>query len=148
MDSGTQFHRLPDGRDLAYTQSGDPNGTPVVYQEGTFAPGVNDGIHRWMGSIAMDEAGNMALGYSASNATNVYPSVWYTGRLAGDPLGTMAQGEASIIDGGGSQTSASRWGDYSSMNIDPIDDCTFWYVNQYLPSSSGSGWRRPRRICS
>jgi hypothetical protein len=119
----------------------DPNGSPVVHQEGTFAPGVSDGIHRWMGSIAMDEAGNMALGYSASDGTNTYPSVWYTGRLAGDPLGTMAQGEASLIDGSGSQTGSSRWGDYSSMNIDPIDDCTFWYVNQYLPSTSSVGWR-------
>ncbi len=119
----------------------DPNGTPVIHQEGTFAPGVTDGIHRWMGSIAMDEAGNMALGYSASDATSTYPSVWYTGRLAGDPLGTMSQGEGSIIDGTGSQTSYERWGDYSSMNVDPTDDCTFWYVNEYLPTSSGSGWQ-------
>jgi hypothetical protein len=120
----------------------DPAGTPTIYQEGTFAPGVSDGIHRWMGSIAMDEAGNMALGYSASDGTSTYPSVWYTGRLAGDPLGTMPQGEGSIVNGTGSQTSSSaRWGDYSSMNVDPIDDCTFWYVNEYLPNTSNVGWR-------
>ena len=118
----------------------DPNGTPVIFQEGTYAPGASDGIHRWMGSIAMDEAGNMALGYSASNSTT-FPSVWYTGRLAGDPFGTLPQGEGSIIDGTGSQTASQRWGDYSSMNIDPIDDCTFWYVNQYLPNTSAVGWR-------
>jgi hypothetical protein len=119
----------------------DPNGVPTIHQEGTFAPGVTDGVHRWMGSIAMDESGNMALGYSASNGTDTYPSVWYTGRLANDPAGTMSQGEGSIIDGTGSQTGSSRWGDYTSMNIDPVDDCTFWYVNQYVPTSSSSGWR-------
>ncbi len=119
----------------------DPNGTPTIYQQGTFAPGVTDGIHRWMGSVAMDSAGNMALGYSASDGTSTYPSVWYTGRLAADTLGTMTQGEGSIIDGTGSQTGSQRWGDYSSMNIDPLDDCTFWYVNQYVPTTSSAGWR-------
>jgi len=119
----------------------DPNGTPVIHQEGTYAPGSTDGIHRWMGSIAMDSAGNMALGYSASDGTSTYPSSWYTGRLANDPLGTMPQGEQSFIDGTGSQTGSQRWGDYSSMNIDPVDDCTFWYVNEYLPTTSSVGWR-------
>lgn len=119
----------------------DPNGTPVVYQQGTYAPGVTDGIHRWMGSVAMDASGNMALGYSASNGTTTYPSVWYTGRLASDPLGSMPQGEGSIIDGTGSQTGSNRWGDYTSMNVDPVDDCTFWYVNQYIPTTSSIGWR-------
>ncbi|MCU0303542.1 MAG: hypothetical protein MUC56_05755, partial [Thermoanaerobaculales bacterium] len=119
----------------------DPDGSPFVFQEGTYAPGVTDGIHRWMGSIAMDSAGNMALGYSASASTSTYPSSWYTGRLAGDPLGTMPQGEGSIIDGTGSQTGSQRWGDYTSMNIDPVDDCTFWYVNEYLPTTSSVGWR-------
>ncbi len=119
-----------------------PDSSPVIYQEGTYAPGTVDSIHRWMGSIAMDGSGNMALGYSASDGTATFPSVWYTGRLAGDPLGTMPQGESSIINGTGSQTSSgSRWGDYTSMNVDPIDDCTFWYVNQYLPTTSSVGWR-------
>ena len=118
-----------------------PNGIPIIYQEGTYAPGVTDGIHRWMGSVAMDEAGNIALGYSASNGTDTYPSVWYTGRLAGDPPGTMSQGEGSIVDGTGSQTGSQRWGDYTSMNIDPLDDCTFWFVNEYVPNTSSTGWR-------
>jgi hypothetical protein len=118
-----------------------PSTSPVIYQEGTYAPGVTDGIHRWMGSIAMDQSGNMALGYSASDGISTYPSVWYTGRLATDPLGTMPQGEGSIVDGGGSQlSSGSRWGDYTSMNVDPVDDCTFWYVNEYYPSTSTSEW--------
>lgn len=118
-----------------------PNSSPVIYQEGTYAPGVSDTIHRWMGSIAMDSAGNMALGYSASNGTSTYPSVWYTGRLSSSALGTMPLGEGSIITGTGSQTGSQRWGDYTSMNVDPVDDCTFWYVNQYLPTTSSVGWR-------
>jgi len=117
-----------------------PGGTPTLHQEGTFAPGVSDGVHRWMGSIAMDGAGNMALGYSASDGTSVFPSSWYTGRLAGSPLGVMDQGEGSFIDGIGSQTGSQRWGDYTSMNVDPLDDCTFWYVNQYNPTTSPVGW--------
>ena len=118
-----------------------PNSSPVLYQEGTYAPGIVDTIHRWMGSIAQDSAGNMALGYSASNGTTTYPSVWYTGRLAGDPLGTMPQGEGSIINGTGSQTGSARWGDYTSMNVDPVDDCTFWYVNQWVPTTNAVGWQ-------
>ncbi|PWB67571.1 MAG: hypothetical protein C3F15_17750 [Holophagae bacterium] len=120
-----------------------PNSSPVIYQEGTYAPGVSDGIHRWMGSIAQDSAGNMALGYSASASSVTYPSSWYTGRLAGDPPGTMPQGEGSFINGGGSQleNSYNRWGDYTSMNVDPVDDCTFWYINQYYPTTSTSNWR-------
>ena len=126
---------------LRWYEIRDPDGSPVIYQQGTYAPGVSDGIHRWMGSIAMDAVGNMAIGYSASDGTATYPSVWYAGRLAGDPAGTMPQGEGSIVNGTGSQLSSSRWGDYSSMNIDPVDDCTFWYVNQYIPTTSAVGWR-------
>ncbi len=96
-----------------------PMAVPTIFQEGTYAPGLTDGIHRWMGSIAMDGQGNMALGFSASNGTNpaVFPSVSYTGRLAGDPLGTMPLGEDNIIVGTGSQTGPplSRWGDYTSI---------------------------------
>jgi hypothetical protein len=108
----------------------DENGVYSLYQQGTYAPG--DGVHRWMGSIAMDKNGNMALGYSVSNATTVFPGIRYTGRLNGDPLGEMTLGESVIINGSGSQlTIGSRWGDYTSMNIDPTDNCTFWYVNEY-----------------
>jgi hypothetical protein len=117
-----------------------PASSPIIYQQGTYAPGLTDGIHRWMGSIAMDQQGNMGLAYSASNST-VYPSIYYTGRLAGDPLGQMPQGEASIVDGTGSQTSSQRWGDYSDLTVDPVDDCTFWFASEYVPTSSASGWR-------
>jgi len=106
------------------------NGQFSLYQQGTYAP--NDGVHRWMGSIAMDKKGDMALGYSVVNGVDVYPGIRYTGRLSGDPLGQMTLGEGVIINGSGSQlTTLSRWGDYTSMNIDPTDDCTFWYVNEY-----------------
>jgi hypothetical protein len=119
----------------------DPNGTPTIYQQGTYVPGATDSVHRWMGSIAMDRIGNMALGFSASAATGTYPSIWYTGRYASDPLGTMPLGEGSVVNGAGSQTSSNRWGDYTSMSVDPADDCTFWYANQYFTASSASTWQ-------
>jgi len=123
-----------------------PAGGPTysLYQQGTYAPG--DGVHRWMGSVAQDKQGNMALGYSVVNGVDVYPGIRYTGRLSGDTLGEMTLGEGTIIDGTGVQTTTnSRWGDYSSMNIDPTDDCTFWYVNEYYTAegqaSSAAGWQ-------
>src|SRR2546422_11540735 len=95
-----------------------------------------------MGSFAMDQSGDIALGFRVSSAS-LHPQVHYTGRLAGDAVGTMAQGEGSIIDGAGSQTgsSLSRWGDYSGMSVDPSDDCTFWYTNEYIPSNGAFNWR-------
>ena len=120
-----------------------PNSSPVIFQEGTYAPGLTDGIHRWMGSIAMNSAGDIALAFSASNNTNpsVFPSVFYTARHAGDPAGQMTLGEGSIVNGTGSQTSSQRWGDYTSLVVDPTDDNTFWYINEYVPVSSAIGWR-------
>ena len=120
------------------------NGQYSIYQQGTYAPG--DGVHRWMGSAAMDKYGNIALGYSVVNATNVFPGIRYTGRLADDPPGQMTLGEGTIINGTGVQlTVNSRWGDYTSLNVDPVDDCTFWYVNEYYTAagqaSSLAGWQ-------
>jgi hypothetical protein len=116
-----------------------PGDQPVIWQQATYAP--NDGVHRWMGSIAQDKRGNMALGYSVSNGTNVFPGIRYTGRLRGDPANTLPQGEAVIVNGGGSQTDQfARWGDYTSMNVDPSDDCRFWYVNEYYDVTSARGW--------
>jgi hypothetical protein len=117
-----------------------PNSDPVIFQEGTYAPA--DAVNRWMGSVAMDYKGNMGLAYSVSDAVSVFPGIRYTGRLAGDPLGTMPQGEGTMVNGAGSQTGgANRWGDYSSMNIDPLDDCTFWYTNEYYAATSTTSWR-------
>jgi len=110
-----------------------------LYQQGTYAPA--DGVNRWMGSIAMDKLGDMALGYSVSNATDVFPGIRYTGRLQGDPLGQMTLGEGVLINGSGSQLVSARWGDYTDMTVDPADDCTFWYVNEYYQVSSARGWQ-------
>src|SRR5438552_5867354 len=107
----------------------DPNGSPVIFQEGTYAPGLSDGVHRWMGSIAMNSLGDIALGYSASNTT-VFPSVFYTARHPGYPPGQMTLGEGSIKDGTGSQTGSARWGDYTALVPDPTDDTTFWYIDE------------------
>jgi hypothetical protein len=116
----------------------DPNGTPFAYQQGTYSPSPDD---RWMASIAMDRVGNMALGYSVANAPNLYPSIRYAGRLASDPPGTMPQGEGSLIAGTGGQLFFDRWGDYTHLSVDPSDDCTFWYTNQYYSADSFFGWQ-------
>jgi len=109
------------------------NGVYSLYQQGTYSP---DNVHRWMGSIAQDKKGNAAVGYSVVDGTSVFPGIRYAGRLAGDPLGQMSLGEGTIINGTGVQrTTNSRWGDYTSMNIDPVDDCTFWYVNEYYTAA-------------
>jgi hypothetical protein len=112
------------------------SGSLTVYQQGTYAP---DSVYRWMGSIAMDKSGDMALGYSVSSSS-LHPQIRYTGRLVGDPSGTMPQGEATLYEGTGSQTSYVRWGDYTEMSVDPSDDCTFWYVNEYEPSNGSFNW--------
>ena len=115
-------------------------GSYSVYQQGTYAP--NDGVHRWMGSVAMDRKGNIALGFSVVNGVDVFPGIRYTGRLAGDPLGQMTLGEGVVINGSGVQTTTnSRWGDYTSLNVDPTDDCTFWYVNEYYAVTGLAPWR-------
>ncbi len=110
---------------------------PTIYQQGTFAPDAN---YRWMGSIAMDKLGDMAVGYSESNGSSLNPSIAYTGRQVSDTLGTM-EAETMMFSGSGSQTTGlSRWGDYTAMRIDPADDCTFWYTNQYLLTSGTFNW--------
>ncbi|HEX9037436.1 MAG TPA: hypothetical protein VF808_10645 [Ktedonobacterales bacterium] len=113
-----------------------PNGAVSVYQQSTFSPNSNS---RWMGSIAEDKNGDIALGYSESSGTLV-PSIAYTGRVPTDTLGTM-EAENLVFTGGGSQTGTlHRWGDYSSMSVDPVDGCTFWYTTEYLASSGSFNW--------
>jgi hypothetical protein len=100
-----------------------------LQQDGTYGPA--DGNNRWLGSAAMDKNGNIALGYSVSSR-KTFPSVRYTSRLAGDAPGTMPGGEVTLVAGSDVQTrSYNRWGDYSSMSVDPADDCTFWYTQEY-----------------
>jgi hypothetical protein len=108
-----------------------------IEQQGTHAP---DRIHRWMPSIAMDGQGNIALGYSRSDKFN-HPSIYYATRSPSDPPGSLRD-EALLWEGRGSQSSPSyRWGDYATMEIDPSDDCTFWYQNEYYLLNSGSAWK-------
>ncbi len=115
-----------------------PNGAVTVAQQSTFAP---DGNFRWMGSIAMDKAGDMAMGYSVSSSS-LFPSIAVTGRAASDPANTM-QAETTVINGSGSQTGSralSRWGDYSAMQVDPADDCTFWFTTEYMKTTNVFNW--------
>jgi len=116
-----------------------PGGTPTVYQQGTFSP---DQQSRWMPSIAMDKNNDIAVGYSVSSNVSsnpVNPSIRYAGRLSTDALGTL-ETETNVVIGDGVQTVTDRWGDYSGMSVDPTDDCTFWYTNQYLPATGNSNW--------
>jgi hypothetical protein len=113
-------------------------GSLSIFQQGTYAP---DSSYRWMGSIAQDASGDIGLGFSASSSS-LHPQIRYTGRLAGDPAGTMSQGEGTIIAGAGSQTgNLTRWGDYSAIAVDPVDGCTFWYANEYIPANGSFNWR-------
>jgi hypothetical protein len=114
-----------------------PGPNAKIHQQATFSP---DSFHRWMGSMNVDGAGNFALGYSLGGATK-FPSIAYAGRLATDPLGTMPQEERILLNGAGSQTGTHRWGDYFSMSIDPVDDCTFWFTNQYYSATSQFNWQ-------
>jgi hypothetical protein len=118
--------------------NGQPSGNFTVAQQGTYAPDAS--TNRWMGSIAMDGAGDMALGYSATSAS-LNPSVMFTGRLKGDPAGQMTVAEGTIQAGGGAQTGYNRWGDYTRMAVDPVDDCTFWYVGEYYSASASYQWQ-------
>ena len=113
-----------------------PRSSPFVFQQGTV---VDPDTDFWMGSMAMDKAGNIALGFSASSLS-LNPSVFLVGRAPSDPPGTMA-GPMALVTGGGVQLrSFKRWGDYSSMAIDPTDDCTFWYTQEYYRTTGSFNW--------
>jgi hypothetical protein len=113
-------------------------GPVTVYQQSTYQP---DTTWRWMGSAAMDGQGNLAIGFSASSST-INPQVRYAARLATDQINTLAQGEAHLFDGTGSQSGTSnRWGDYSALSVDPVDDSTFWYTNEYYSTTGSFNWR-------
>jgi hypothetical protein len=91
-----------------------------------------------MGSIAMDKMGDIAIGYSVSSAS-VYPGIRYAGRVSSDPLNELGA-EATVYSGSGSQSSGARWGDYTSMSVDPADDCTMWYTGEYMGGSGAREW--------
>lgn len=110
----------------------------AINQQSTFSP---DATNRWMGSVAMNGSGDIAIGYSASSSS-MFPALRYTGRLSTDPLNTMTQGEGTLIAGTGAQThTAARWGDYSMLSVDPSDDCTFWYTSEYVQTTGSAPWR-------
>ncbi len=112
---------------------------PVLFQNGTYNPGASG--DRWMGSIAMNQDGNMMMGYSIANAgAGIFPSIGIVGRELGDPVSTL-QAEATAFAGSGSQTGTlTRWGDYSTIQVDPSDDRTFWYIGQYLAANGSFNW--------
>ena len=112
----------------------DPNGTPAVFQQGTYAP---DSTSRWMGSAAMDKKGNLVIGYTVSSSSTS-PSIRIAGRASGDAPGKLrAETKIAKATGHGSQTKTDRWGDYSTLTLDPTDDCTFYYTAQYQAKSAG-----------
>jgi hypothetical protein len=121
--------------------SGNPDATcptyPCLYQQGTIAD-VPNGRSRWMPTLAMDAAENVLVGYTATGKTNGSDnhSSRYTGRAKGDPPGTMTVPETTVVTGTANNTGNTRWGDYFSMSIDPVDDCTFWFVSQYYSATN------------
>jgi hypothetical protein len=119
----------------------DGTGEPFFYQTGTYQPDKN---YRWMGSLATDLMGNMALGFSLSSASK-HPAIRYAGRLIGDPINELSQGEAVLYQGAGSQTDGDAykdgpWGRQSQMTVDPLDECVFWYTNMYY-DENGLDWK-------
>jgi len=110
----------------------------TIFQQGDYSPEPT--THRWMGSIAANKDGCIALGYSAASGA-LFPSIRVNGRAAASPLGTLPNGETTLTPGAGSQTGAVRWGNYSTLDVDPTDDTTFWYTTEYYSATSAAGWR-------
>ncbi len=114
-----------------------PLGNFVLFQSGTFQdPGTKN---YWMSSIASDKQGNAALGFAVSDASTD-PSVWYTGRKFNDPKGTMQAANIVVTGTGTQKNTSNRFGDYSTMQIDPTDDCTFWYTQEYIKTTGSFNW--------
>jgi hypothetical protein len=157
VDADGTGHAAPLARELRRT----PGGAWTLFQEGVYAPdtgnpGLGDDLHRWMGSVAMDDLGNIALGYSTSSSTT-FPSVMATGRLVTDPPGQFPNPEVNIVTGGGAQTPITcagpqpcghRWGDYSAMRVDPVDGCTFWYAQEFIAATSAGNINWQTRIAA
>jgi len=137
-DRAVITHSVANGSQVAirWYELYDPAGTITLNQQGTFAP---DTTYRWMASMAEDKNGDIGIGYSASSAS-IHPAIRFTGRVPTDAANTL-ETEASIVVGTGSQTSGlARWGDYTAMQVDPSDDCTFWYVDQYEKTNGTFNW--------
>jgi len=106
----------------------DKKGDPALYQEGTYAP---EGFYRWMPSIAMDGTGDIGVGYSFGGVPN-FAGQRFAARQVGDPRGQLTLHETVLAKGEASQTNTLRWEDYTTTAMDPSDDCTFWYVGDYM----------------
>ncbi len=104
-----------------------------IRQQSTYSP---DGVSRFVPGIAMNGSGQIAIGYSVSDGSSTYPGIRYCGRTADAPLNTMDIAETNIYTGSYSQSTYERWGDYSGMSVDPVDDNTFWFTTEYKTSSS------------
>ncbi|MFQ3250466.1 MAG: hypothetical protein ACI9O6_002304 [Glaciecola sp.] len=117
----------------------DDAGMPTLAQNGTF--NLDDGNSRWMGSAAMDAVGNIGVGYSVSGE-DLFPSIRFSGRSQSDPDNVLTVPELEIKAGEASQGGVNRWGDYSSLSIDPTDDCTMWYTTEYYKAENDDtrGW--------
>ena len=124
------------GSGVRWYEVRNPATTPVIQQQGTYAP---NNLFRWMASVAMDKVGNIAMGYTVSGSTT-FPNIRFTGRAASDPPNQMAA-EQTAVAGIGSQSRPDRWGDYSSMSIDPTDDCTFWFTTEHPAKTAPSNWQ-------
>lgn len=129
--AGMRWYELRDANDGIWS----------IYQQGSYAPDAANS--RWLGNLAMDAQGNIAMAYSFTG-TNNYPGIRYTGRFKGDPLGEMTVPELTAIEGIAAQTAGGRYGDYSQMCMDPSDDMTFWFTGEYI----GAGGSRRTRIFS
>ncbi len=112
----------------------DANRDVHLWQQGTFAP---DSFYRWMGSIGIDRKGNIGIGYSFGGTPH-HPGQRFAGRLAGDPRGVLGFSETVLVEGEASQTNTMRWQDYTTTAMDPVDDCTFWYVGDYYRAGAPS----------
>jgi hypothetical protein len=108
------------------------NRDPILFQQGTYAP---DGLYRWMGSIGMDRQGNIGIGYSFGGGTN-FAGQRFAARLADDPKGQLSMQESVLVEGKAAQNNTLRWEDYVTTAMDPADDCTFWYVGDYLKAGA------------
>ena len=118
-----------------YYQVGVTGGTVAGNTSQAFTYTPDSTMNRFMGSLAVDRAGDMALGYSTTSSSS-YPAIKYAGRLATDPVNALPQTEVALVSGTGSQSGINRWGDYSAMTLDP-DGCRFWYTNEYYATTSG-----------
>jgi hypothetical protein len=112
---------------------------PTIFQQGTRQDNSTKGVSFWLPTMAQDKLGDIILGLSASGKT-VKPSILYTGRVPTDALGTMESPAKVIIGTGVQESTANRWGDYETISVDPVDDCTFWLTNEYIKTNGSFNW--------